>query len=56
VLAAILDTTAPGEFAVVDASTLEAWLPDTLQTTRVLPVQVWVTSAASAPRWLRVIP
>ena len=44
----------PGEFAVVDATTLSVRLPDTLAPGSVVPVRVGVRGAFSAPRWLGV--
>lgn len=54
-LARVAAVPTAGQFAVVDALTLEAWLPEELPLGSVQPVQVWVNGAASATRWLRVV-
>lgn len=44
----------PGEFRVVDATTLSGFLPDALAVGSIVPVQVRVNGVASTPLWLEV--
>jgi hypothetical protein len=44
----------PGEFGVVDATTLSGLLPASLTVGSIVPVQVRVNGVASTPQWLEV--